>query len=90
MQEGTKSWGRSEQTYRNLVNEYFDKRGFDKPVFILDWEKGPPHSKLFGYSCQVIHNGDLMLGKGEGNTKKQARQEAARDLCKKLGLLPNN
>jgi len=89
MQEGTKSWGRSEKTYQNLVNEYFDKRG-NSPVFILDWERGPLHSKLFGYSCQVIHNGDLMLGKGEGNTKKQARQEAARDLCNKLGLLLNN
>lgn len=44
-------------------------------------ESGPAHSKAF--EAQVVVNGQ-MLGRGEGRTKKQAEQNAAKEAINKL------
>lgn len=51
------------------------------PVYVLS-EEGPDHAKHF--SASVIVNG-TELGRGEGTTKKQAEQLAAREAMSALG-----
>ncbi|XP_030412967.1 interferon-induced, double-stranded RNA-activated protein kinase isoform X2 [Gopherus evgoodei] len=41
----------------------------------LEDESGPPHKKIFSYSCKI---GDKIYGEGTGNDKKAARQAAAK------------
>ncbi|MFQ5976943.1 MAG: ribonuclease III family protein [Candidatus Heimdallarchaeota archaeon] len=87
MKKGWKRWGQGEQNYRNIIDEFFRKDGQPPPEFTLEQEDGPPHLKLFKYRAQVFHQGSLLKGCGKGATKKEARQKAARSLCKQLGLL---
>jgi ribonuclease-3 len=39
-------------------------------------ESGPDHAKKF---VIAVHIGEKLLGKGEGTSKQQAQQEAAKD-----------
>ncbi|XP_032628293.1 interferon-induced, double-stranded RNA-activated protein kinase isoform X3 [Chelonoidis abingdonii] len=41
----------------------------------LEDESGPPHKKIFSYSCKI---GDKIYGEGTGNDKKAAKQAAAK------------
>ena len=45
--------------------------------------EGPPHERRF--TCAAIIDGEE-LGRGEGRTKKEAEQEAAREALAKLDL----
>ena len=47
-------------------------------------EKGPPHNKTF--FVEVKFNG-LVLGRGEGKSKKQAEQNAAKEALSKKAVL---
>jgi len=49
-------------------------------IYEIISETGPAHNKTF--VCQVKVDG-LILGKGEGNSKKQAEQKAAKEALKK-------
>ena len=46
--------------------------------------EGPPHAPVFTY--RVLRSGEE-LGKGEGTSKQNAQQAAARDALKRLGAL---
>ncbi|MFX0116863.1 MAG: ribonuclease III domain-containing protein [Candidatus Hodarchaeota archaeon] len=72
--KGVKRWGLAEQNYRNIIDDFFKQRGKSPPEFILEWEDGPPHLKRFGYCCQVLHDGALLIGHGENTTKKLWRR----------------
>jgi ribonuclease III len=54
------------------------------PLYILH-EEGPDHAKHF--FARVLVNGDEW-GAGEGRSKKQAEQEAAREACGRLRAEP--
>ncbi|MFW9914943.1 MAG: ribonuclease III domain-containing protein [Candidatus Thorarchaeota archaeon] len=88
--KGIKRWGQAEKNYRNIIDDFFKQRNKTPPEFILEQERGPPHSKSFEYRCQVMHDGNLLIGRGEGTTKKDAKQKAAKSLCQRLGLLTDN
>uniref|UniRef100_A0A452GLH5 non-specific serine/threonine protein kinase n=1 Tax=Gopherus agassizii TaxID=38772 RepID=A0A452GLH5_9SAUR len=47
----------------------------------LEDESGPPHKKIFSYSCKI---GDKIYGEGTGNDKKAARQAAAKHAYEQL------
>lgn len=87
MNKGLKRWGQAEQNYRNIIDDFFKKDGKSPPEFSLEQEDGPPHLKSFRYRSQVFHQGSLLIGCGKATTKKEAKQKAARSLCKQLGLL---
>ncbi len=52
-----------------------------QPHYEIVGTHGPEHDKIFVAQASV--NGEV-VGKGEGRSKKQAEQEAARDACERL------
>ena len=61
--------------YKSELQEFVQKRGSETIEYKLVSESGPDHEKIF--VTQVIVGGTPM-GSGQGRTKKQAEQEAAR------------
>ena len=51
------------------------------PGYRLVWQSGPDHDKCFVTEIAV---GGKVLGKGEGKTKKQSEQEAAKQALGEL------
>ena len=52
------------------------------PAYHFISMQGPPHAPLFRYS--VTLDGET-LGTGDGTSKQNAQQQAARDALRKLG-----
>jgi ribonuclease-3 len=90
MRKGIRRWGQAEKNYRNIIDDFFKQRNKAPPEFILEQERGPLHLKSFKYRCQVMHDGKLLIGRGEGTTKKDAKQKAAKSLCQQLDILTDN
>ena len=60
--------------YKTRLQELAARRFHGAPVYVLT-ETGPDHEKVF---TAVVHIDGTALGQGEGTSKKQAEQEAAR------------
>ena len=67
---------------KNRLQEMAQGRGLELPVYLLDGEEGPDHSKVF--TVEVVVEGGV-LGIGRGNTKKLAEQRAAVEALRRLG-----
>lgn len=63
--------------YKTLLQEFLQARG-KTPVYRQSGESGPDHCKRF--SCEVS-DGASLLGNGEGRSKKDAEQAAAKAAC---------
>ena len=74
----------SKYNFKAMLQEYAQANGMKIPEYVVVEEKGPAHSKVF--AVEVWVNGDKM-GFGEGNSKKEAHQIAARIAAVALGLL---
>jgi len=61
--------------YKSALQELLQARGRPLPDYIVADETGPAHHRLFRIDLSVA--GDV-LARGEGRTKKEAEQEAAR------------
>lgn len=61
--------------YKTQLQELVQKNNDLKITYELLEEKGPDHNKLFAIQVKVA---ERILGKGEGKTKKEAEQNAAR------------
>lgn len=68
--------------YKTALQEKVQRHSGQSLAYVLTGERGPDHAKTF--CVQVLLNGEA-LGQGEGHTKKEAEQAAAR--CA-LGRLP--
>jgi len=66
---------RHQKDYKTLLQEFVQKRFHTYPRYTLERKTGPDHQKKFWMSVQV--HGDS-YGPGQGNSKKDAEQEAAR------------
>lgn len=66
---------RHQKDYKTLLQEVVQKRFHTYPRYVLERKTGPDHQKKFWMSVQV--QGDS-YGPGEGCSKKDAEQEAAR------------
>jgi ribonuclease-3 len=64
--------------FKTLLQEITQSEFKEKPTYTLIKEEGPPHSKTFTVECSVK---DLKTI-GEGKTKKEAEQEAAKKMVK--------
>lgn len=62
--------------YKSMLQEYVQGEFKTHPQYRISSENGPDHQKLF--AVEVVVNGRT-LGRGHGNNKKEAEQEAARD-----------
>lgn len=64
-----------ELDYKTLLQEVFQAQHQAAPTYAVVEESGPPHDRTF--TVEVTF-GDRLLGRGEGKSKKEAAQHAAR------------
>jgi ribonuclease III len=69
------------QDYKTRLQEISQMLFREPPVYRLVSEKGPDHAKSFVTEIAV---GGKVLGKGEGRSKKQSEQEAAKQALDEL------
>lgn len=62
--------------YKSMLQEYVQGEFKTHPQYRISSELGPDHEKVF--TVEVVVNSKV-LGRGHGNNKKEAEQEAARD-----------
>ena len=70
-----------QQDYKTRLQEISQMLFHEPPVYKLVAESGPDHEKRF---VTEIFVGGKLLGRGEGRSKKQSEQEAARRALDKL------
>jgi len=62
--------------HKSLLQEYTQNIFKTLPEYVLQEESGPPHDKIFHVAVRL--NGRIIAG-GEGRSKKEAEQNAARE-----------
>lgn len=70
--------------YKSILQEAMQAEYRESVVYKVIEEKGPPHKRVF--SVEVLFNG-IVLGKGQGKSKKAAEQDAARDALSKKAVI---
>ncbi len=70
--------------YKSILLEHFQGKGQPAPCYVAVDSHGPDHDKIFTIQVEM---GEQPLGMGQGKTKKEAEQNAARDTLEKLGVL---
>ncbi|PIS09670.1 ribonuclease III [Candidatus Beckwithbacteria bacterium CG10_big_fil_rev_8_21_14_0_10_34_10] len=68
--------------HKSSFQELVQAKGLKTPEYVLVSEKGPDHKKVF-MSAVLINNKRVALG--QGYSKQEAEQEAARLACQKFG-----
>jgi ribonuclease III len=71
--------------HKSALQEYLQRRGDPLPEYVVAAEEGPAHRRLF--RIEVRLRGQV-LAAGEGRTKKEAEQEAARLAIAGFNLTP--
>jgi ribonuclease-3 len=62
--------------YKSLLQEFTQETTKSRPEYVLTDESGPPHEKSFKIAVRI--KGEVVAG-GEGRSKKEAEQRAARE-----------
>lgn len=75
----------NETNYKDILLKYFQKKYKGTPIYKEVSVEGPPHKRTFKISVHHIID-DEFLGMGEGKTKRDAQQEAAKHALEKMGL----
>ncbi len=70
--------------YKSILQEAMQAEYRESVNYKIVFEKGPPHNRTF--FAEVRFNG-IVLGRGEGRSKKIAEQEAAKDALNKKAVL---
>lgn len=71
------------RNYKSILLEYMQKNKKGRLIYRTKKEEGPDHQKIF--TVEVLLD-QQVLGEGEGNSKKQAQQDAARASLEQLGI----
>jgi ribonuclease III len=69
--------------YKSKLQEFTQLQNQKLPEYNLREETGPDHNKTFLIEVEVD---EILVGRGEGHTKKEAQQKAAKMACKKLNI----
>ncbi len=69
--------------YKSFLQEHVQKNGSGKLSYKLLKEEGPDHDKTFEIA---LYLNNTMIGRGEGHSKKDAQQAAAKDAIISLGV----
>jgi ribonuclease-3 len=69
--------------YKSFLQEHIQKNNSGKLSYKLLKEEGPDHNKTFEVA---LYLNNTMIGRGEGHSKKDAQQAAAKDAIKCLGV----
>ena len=75
----------SDKNYKSMLLELVQSKKLSSPKYVTVHEEGPNHARTF--SVDVMVNG-VKHGTGEGKSKKEAEQNAAREALEILGVLP--
>ena len=67
--------------YKSLLLEYVQAEGSPPPEYRLRSQEGPDHQKVFTVDALV---GEEVLGHGQGRSKKDAQQSAAKEAYERL------
>lgn len=70
--------------YKTELQEKVQKNSESKIVYEIVSEKGPDHDKIFISNVMVLNK---VIGTGQGKSKKEAEQNAAKEGLKKLNSL---
>ena len=70
--------------FKSKLLEHTQSLGNGHPRYLVHAEDGPEHRKVF--SVEVCVTGES-IGRGQGYSKKEAQQMAARDALQRLGAL---
>ena len=70
--------------FKSKLLELTQSKGCGHPKYLVHDEEGPDHCKTF--SVEVTMTGES-LGRGQGRSKKEAQQMAAKDALQRLGAL---
>ncbi|MBF0428640.1 MAG: ribonuclease III [Magnetococcales bacterium] len=62
--------------FKTVLQERLQGVGRPLPCYTLDAVSGDPHERRFSVGCRV---NETITGRGNGNTKRRAEQEAARE-----------
>jgi len=76
--------GKHEEDFKTLLQEISQKKMKCLPEYCLIKEKGPDHKKIF---CIEVKLKKVTYGTGNGENKKEAEQEAAKNALKKLKII---
>ncbi len=70
--------------FKSKLLEHTQGQGNGHPRYLVQAEEGPDHDKIF--SVEVSITGER-IGRGQGRSKKEAQQMAAKDALQKMGAL---
>jgi len=76
--------GKHEEDFKTLLQEISQKKMKCLPEYCLIKEKGPDHKKIF---CIEVKLKKVTYGTGDGENKKEAEQEAAKNALKKIKII---
>ena len=68
--------------FKSKLLEHVQGRGEGHPRYQVQGERGPDHDKVFSVDVSVTGQ---TIGRGQGRSKKEAQQMAARDALQSLG-----
>jgi ribonuclease-3 len=78
-------WPLETHDHKSALQEVLQGRGEAPPDYLLEAEEGPSHRPRFHVRCVIDGK---TVSQGEGSSKKQAQQEAARRALEALGEAP--
>ena len=73
-----------QKDYKTMLQEYVQKRHMGQIAYLLTGSTGPDHSKVFTMEVTVA---SVPAGRGEGRTKQEAGQQAAKAALASLGII---
>ncbi len=74
---------RGNKDYKTLLQEYYQQKHKECPVYELVRKTGPEHDKTFFVNVRL---GNTIYGPVSGKSKKSAEQAAAKEACKALNI----
>ena len=78
--------------YKSALQEQLQAKGRPQPAYLLVQESGPEHQKTFTIEARLVALQDEnfeFIGRAQGSTKKNAEQEAARQVLEYLASTEN-
>ena len=69
--------------YKTSLQEVVQRNPEERLTYVLIGESGPDHSKIFTVE---VHLNSNVIGTGEGSSKKQAEQNAAKQALSLMGI----
>ena len=78
--------------YKSALQEKLQAASRPQPLYVMVKESGPEHRKTFTIEARLLASGDGQVeyvGRAEGSTKKNAEQDAARQVLEHLAIEEN-